>query len=433
MGLAQSVRQWVLRGAYNTAFCLMTPFILYRLHSAGSSGQEGFAGRWREHLGWVEPVAGHPLWLHAASVGEVLVARPLIQALKQRYPQLAIVLTTTTRTGAAEAAKLADMASHRYAPLDCPWMVKRFLSRIRPAVCCVMETERWLNYPLACERQGIPLVVANARLSPRSFRRYRRFPALFRLWAQPVRQLWVQYAEDAQRLTALGVPAQKMLLTGSIKFDITFDPAVVQHGQALRNAWGGRPVWVAASTHAGEEEQVLQAHREVLNHLPEALLVLVPRHPQRFDTVVALCLREGFTVMRRTSATPLNPATTVYLADTMGELPLLLAAGDLAFVGGSLVAVGGHNLLEPAALGKPCLTGPHHFNFQDITRQLLDSGAAQLVADAQELGRAVSSLLQDGNTRQRRGEAGKRVVEANQGALQRTLQALVPLLPVAAC
>jgi 3-deoxy-D-manno-octulosonic-acid transferase len=218
-----------------------------------------------------------------------------------------------------------------------------------------------------------------------------------------------------------------MVITGSIKFDITFPASVQTGGEALRASWGTRPVWIAASTHKGEDEQVLQAFRQVLSSVPEALLMLVPRHPQRFDAVAALCASE-FVTVRRSSGAGVTSATQVYLGDTMGELPLMLAAADVAFIGGSLVGIGGHNLLEPAALGKPCLSGPHYFNFTDITRQLVAQGGAQVVQDAQELAVLVSELLQDEARRAQMGKAANAVVLANRGALQKTLQELEPFL-----
>lgn len=421
--------RWILRLAYNVAFCLLLPFALFKLHKNSPVGN-AFAGRWKERFGCVMPVdTARPVWIHAASVGEVMVAKPLIQLLKATHPEMSILLTTTTQTGAEQAAALGKLVTHRFAPLDCPSMVRRFLERTRPHALLIIETERWLNYMLACQQRNIPVVVVNARLSPRSFRRYQQFPAFFRLWAEPLSRLLVQHEDDASRFAALDVAAEKMTITGSTKFDMTFPPDILAAGLALRASWGSHPVWIAASTHKGEDEQVLEAFRQVLAQLPDALLTLVPRHPQRFDAVAELCAREGFALVRRSTGEAATPATQVYLGDTMGELPLMLAAADVAFVGGSLVNIGGHNLLEPAALGKPCLSGPHYFNFGDITRQLVAQGGAQIVEDAQELAIAVCECLQDVAKRERMGKAASEVVAANRGALQKTLQELEPFLP----
>ncbi|MBJ6609788.1 MAG: lipid IV(A) 3-deoxy-D-manno-octulosonic acid transferase [Candidatus Thiothrix moscowensis] len=417
--------RWMLRFIYNLALCVLLPFALFKLHKTGG---QVLTERWRERLGWGEPLQlVRVVWLHAASVGEVMLAKPLIQELKSRYPDMTILLTTTTVTGAEQAASLGKLVTHRFAPFDCPSMVRRFLERTRPQALLVIETERWLNYMLACQANHIPVVVVNGRLSPRSFRRYQYFRSFFRLWAEPLSKLLVQHEDDAQRFAALGVAADKMVITGSIKFDITFPPNVQAGGEALRASWGKRPVWIAASTHKGEDEQVLQACRQVLSSVPDALLMLVPRHPQRFDAVAALCTSE-FVTVRRSSGVDVTPDTQVYLGDTMGELPLMLAAADVAFVGGSLVEIGGHNLLEPAALGKPCLSGPHYFNFADITRQLVAQGGAQVVQDAQELAALVSDLLQDEAKRTQMGNAASAVVLANRGALQKTLQELESFL-----
>lgn len=417
---------------YNLAFCLLLPIILFKLHTSGSSGR-GFGKRWREHFGLIPPInvsanARKSLWIHAASVGEVIVAKPLVQALHTKYPELTLVLTTTTRTGADEAEKLGDAIVHRYAPLDCPWMVRLFLHRIRPQALLVIETERWLNYMLACQRQQITVAVVNARLSPRSWQRYQRFPAFFRLWAAPVQQLLLQHADDAARFLTLGVAETKLHITGSMKFDIAFPEHVVAQGLALRQTWQARPTWIAASTHQGEDELVLQAFTQILAQLPTALLVLVPRHPQRFDAAMALCVSQGFVAVRRSASEQVLPTTQVYLGDTMGELPLMLAAADVAFMGGSFVPVGGHNLLEPAALGKPCLIGPYYFNFSDITQQLVIGGGAIVVQDEDALAVQVLDLLQHPAVCQRMGAAAQHVVAANRGALQRTLHALETVL-----
>lgn len=414
---------WIL--GYRVVFLLALPVLLGRLLFL--SGWNG--GAFWQYLGFVPRMKGHVIWIHAASVGEVMVAKPLINKLKSRYPYFTILLTTTTQTGAEQARSLGSAVMHCFAPLDCPSMVARFLDRTRPKALLIIETERWLNYSLACQQRGIPMVVVNARLSPRSFRRYRWFPVLFRLWAEPLTKLLVQHKDDAQRFTALGVAAEKQVIAGSIKFDLAYPSSVYESGKALRANWGERPVWIAASTHKGEDELVLQAFRQVLVSVPNALLILVPRHPQRFEAVAALCGENGFSVARRSRGEVVTSATAIYLGDTMGELPILFAAVDVAFVGGSLVAVGGHNLLEPAALGKPCVTGKHHFNFADVTRQLVASCGAQVVQDAATLATVVTDLLSHPQQCRQMGEAARQVVEANRGALQKTLQALVGILP----
>ncbi|MFM1682601.1 lipid IV(A) 3-deoxy-D-manno-octulosonic acid transferase [Aeromonas salmonicida] len=405
---------------YNLLIHLGLPLALLALYKP-KKGKPGFGARWAEHLGRT-PASGQeaPLWIHAVSVGETLAISPFIRALKAERPDLPILLTTTTRTGAEQAAKLGDLVVHRYAPLDYPWAVAAFLKCIKPRALWVMETELWPNWLAACEARHLPVTIINARLSERSCQRYARFQGAFDTLSRPLTHLLCQHQDDAERFARLGISRERLAVTGSIKFDIQLGDEVQARGQALRQQLGqSRPVWIAASTHQGEDEQVLAAFDLVLQRHPRALLILVPRHPERFERVAELCAPYG--CVRRTGGAPIRETDKVYLGDTMGELPLMLAAADVAFVGGSLVKVGGHNLLEPAALGKPCLTGPAYFNFSDITRQLVAQGGAALVADAAALGEKVSELLADEGERRQMGEQARAVVLRNQGALARTL------------
>ncbi|WP_429176211.1 lipid IV(A) 3-deoxy-D-manno-octulosonic acid transferase [Aeromonas salmonicida] len=405
---------------YNLLIHLGLPLALLALYKP-KKGKPGFGARWAEHLGRT-PASGQeaPLWIHAVSVGETLAISPFIRALKAERPDLPILLTTTTRTGAEQAAKLGDLVMHRYAPLDYPWAVAAFLKCIKPRALWVMETELWPNWLAACEARHLPVTIINARLSERSCQRYARFQGAFDTLSRPLTHLLCQHQDDAERFARLGIGRERLAVTGSIKFDIQLGDEVQARGHALCQQLGqSRPVWIAASTHQGEDEQVLAAFDRVLQRHPRALLILVPRHPERFDRVAELCAPYG--CVRRTGGAPIRETDKVYLGDTMGELPLMLAAADVAFVGGSLVKVGGHNLLEPAALGKPCLTGPAYFNFSDITRQLVAQGGAALVADAAALGEKVSELLADEGERSQMGEQARAVVLRNQGALARTL------------
>lgn len=405
---------------YNLLIHLGLPLALLALYKP-KKGKPGFGARWAEHLGRT-PASGQeaPLWIHAVSVGETLAISPFIRALKAERPDLPILLTTTTRTGAEQAAKLGDLVVHRYAPLDYPWAVAAFLKCIKPRALWVMETELWPNWLAACEARHLPVTIINARLSERSCQRYARFQGAFDTLSRPLTHLLCQHQDDAERFARLGIGRERLAVTGSIKFDIQLGDEVQARGHALRQQLGqSRPAWIAASTHQGEDEQVLAAFDLVLQRHPRALLILVPRHPERFDRVAELCAPYG--CVRRTGGAPIRETDKVYLGDTMGELPLMLAAADVAFVGGSLVKVGGHNLLEPAALGKPCLTGPAYFNFSDITRQLVAQGGAALVADAAALGEKVSELLADEGERRQMGEQARAVVLRNQGALARTL------------
>ncbi|WP_107851190.1 lipid IV(A) 3-deoxy-D-manno-octulosonic acid transferase [Oceanimonas marisflavi] len=414
---------------YNLLIHLFSPLLLALLYWP-KKGKPGFGKRWPEHLGFVSPTNGkRPVWLHAVSVGEMVAATPLIRQLKAEHPNLPILVTTTTRTGADQAAKLSDLIEHRYAPLDFPWAVALFLRRVQPRTLLIMETELWPNWLTACGRRKLPVMVLNARLSARSADRYRKFHGIFRLLSKNITHIACQYRDDADRFAGLGVPRNRLSTTGSIKFDIDYDETVREQGKMLRAQLGSqRPVWIAASTHEGEDEQLLEAHQTLLPRFPDALLILVPRHPQRFDQVAALVQKQGLTLHRRTQSEP-KAGTQVYLGDTMGELPLMLAAADVAFVGGSLIERGGHNLLEPAALGKPVLTGPSTFNFSDITRELLQAKGASIVADSQELANTLAQLFEHEPQRNAMGKAALKVVEANQGALARTLAAINTQLP----
>jgi len=410
---------------YRLLYCLIIylalPLALYITYRS-RPGKPGYGGRWAELLGWGPRLESptQPLWIHTVSVGESLAAIPLIRALKAAHPELSLLVTTTTRTGADQIAKLGELVTHSYAPLDYPDAVWRFLQRTRPRALVIMETELWPNWLAACARRQMPVVVVNARLSERSCQRYQKVQGVFHAMSRHLSLVLCQHRDDEARFRRLGIPAERLLVTGSLKFDIQLDQSQIEAGQQLRTHIGARPVWIAASTHAGEDEQVLAALSQVRQRLPQSLLILVPRHPQRFDSVAALCQAQGLKLARRSCQDPITAETQVYLGDTMGEMPLLFQASDLAFMGGSLVPIGGHNLLEPASLGKPTLIGPHYFNFQDVTRQLCDSKACAIVADEQELADTVLGLLQNESRRQQMGMQAFDVVAANQGALLKT-------------
>lgn len=373
------------------------------------------------------------IWVHAVSVGESIAAAPMIRALLQRYPQLPITVTCMTPTGSERIQALfADepRIQHCYLPYDLPWAAARFLDRVQPTLAVIMETELWPNHIHQCAKRGIPVALANARLSARSAKGYARFAKLTRPMLEEMSLIAAQTETEAERFRQLGARPECVQVTGSIKFDLTIDPQLLVKARALREQWQAleRPVWIAASTHEGEDAIVLAAHRQLLASYPNALLILVPRHPERFNAVFALCQSEGFDTVRRSAATPVSAQTQVLLGDTMGELLFLYALADSAFVGGSLVANGGHNLLEPAALSKPVLSGPHLFNFLEIAALLRDAGALEEVDDAQALAVAVRRLFELPQDARHMGQAGLNVMLANQGALQRLLDGLGRLL-----
>ncbi|MDH1305116.1 lipid IV(A) 3-deoxy-D-manno-octulosonic acid transferase [Pseudomonas fulva] len=373
------------------------------------------------------------IWVHAVSVGESIAAAPMVRALLKAYPELPITLTCMTPTGSERIGALfADepRVQHCYLPYDLPWAAGRFLDHVQPRLGVIMETELWPNHIHQCARRGIPVALANARLSERSARGYGRFARLTRPMLAEMSLIAAQTEVEAQRFLALGARAACVQVTGSIKFDLKIDEQLVPRAQALRQQWAAtsRPVWIAASTHDGEDALILQAHQQLLQVHGDALLILVPRHPERFDAVHAICSQQ-FATVRRSTGLPVLAQTQVLLGDTMGELLFLYALADMAFVGGSLVPTGGHNPLEPAALALPVLMGPHVFNFLEISAMLREAGALQQVDDAQGLAGAVQRLVELPQDARRMGEAGRAVMRANQGALQRLLKGLERLMP----
>ena len=368
-----------------------------------------------------------PVWLHAASVGEVQAAAVLVAALRSRDAQLPVLVTATTAAGLARARSLfADSGiSVRYVPLDLPGAVRRFLKRVRPRLAIVLETEIWPNLYRACATAAVPLVLGSARISERSARRYRLLGGALQPALAAIVQVGAQSEADARRFAALGVPAARIAVTGNLKADIAVAHGVPEQGAQLRERLGPRPVWVAGSTHDLEEQQLLAAHRALRVAHPDALLVLVPRHPRRFAAVAEWLRREQVPFVRYAQSEAVGAATQVLLVDAMGVLMMCYAACDVAFVGGSLVAVGGHNLLEPAALARPILTGPYHANARDVFEALQAVQGVRVVRDADELAGALGELLADPAARERLGARALQVVAAGRGACARLLALLL--------
>lgn len=392
----------------------------------------GYGERWWERFGLVSRAGtvGQVICIHAVSVGEVLSAGTLIPRLRALFPGARILVTTVTPTGADMVARrLDDGVSHAYFPYDLSWAVRGFLRRLRPRMVLVMETELWPNFYAACRDMGIPLVMVNARISPRSFSGYSRFLRLARETLDCVTYVAAQTAADAQRFRELGAADDRVGVFGNLKFDMPVSVGVSEQGQALRREFSNdRLIWVAASTHAGEERMVLAALERVQQEYPNCLLILAPRHPERFDEVAGLCRSAGLAMIRRSMRIPVGADTRVFLLDSLGELLSYYACSDVAFVGGSLVPAGGHNLLEPANLGMPILTGPHTFNFTEATELLTRAGGVRVVRDAAELATHLCELLGDANLRHAMGEAARRVCETNRGAAERVMQ-LLRVLP----
>ena len=408
---------------YDLLLYLALPFALLRLLWR-SRRLPAYRERWGERLGSYDGAdLGARVWVHAVSVGEVQAAQPVIRHLLDHYPGTGVMVTTTTPTGSARLRALFEhRVRHVYVPYDLKPAVERFLDAVAPRLVLVMETEVWPNMLRACERRGIPVILANARLSQRSAQGYARLGGFARETFARFTVIAAQAQADATRFMELGAPPDRVQVTGSIKFDLHLPASLREQAEVMRRLWGSeRPVWVAASTHEGEEEQLLAVHRRVCAEVPEALLVLVPRHPDRFERVAGLIAREGLTLARRSKHQPCTTQTAIFLGDTMGELQVFLAAADIAFIGGSLVKVGGHNLLEAAAVGVPAVIGPHSFNFATITRLMVEEGAAAQVADAAGLTRQLCTWLTDAAERARIGENALRVLAENRGALPRLL------------
>ncbi|MDD2728071.1 lipid IV(A) 3-deoxy-D-manno-octulosonic acid transferase [Malikia sp.] len=419
---------------YTALLLLLTPLALLRLWLRGK-GNPDYRKRWGERLGFVPVLPERKrLWVHAVSVGETVAAAPLVRAWRSTHPDWAVLVTTTTPTGSAQVRRMfGDNVEHCYLPFDLPWMVGMFLRRCRPSLGVVMETEIWPNLYAGAQRRDLPLIMANARLSDKSFKAYRRLRWLVGPTLQRVALIGARGREDAERFVTLGASAHQVEALGNLKFDLERSPQVVAAGQAWRDWLGqGRPVWIAASTHPGEEEQILAAHRLLLEQQPQALLVLAPRHPERAEAVLAAIQATGLQAVRRSALAPApelpSPGSsapgngTVLVVDTLGELMTFYAASDIAYVGGSLVPNGGHNPLEPLVLGLPVLSGPQVFNFREVYAELQVLDAVTMVESADALGRALGAAFSLGLHAPAANPAVAGWMRQNQGSTARLIE-----------
>jgi 3-deoxy-D-manno-octulosonic-acid transferase len=408
-------------------YILFLPILAY--WTVRGIGNRAYFDRLGQRFGFGFPEIERCIWVHAVSFGEVQAAAPLVRALAQRYPDHPLLVTTVTPTGAARVnALFGDSVHHAFIPFEFPHAVDAFFRRTHPVAALVMETEIWPNLYRGCGVRKVPLILVSARISPKSVPAYRKLLPLIRETLSHGIIIASQSEADAERFLALGANPDRTHVMGNIKFDIDADGNTTANGRAERAAlFGDRPVWMAASTHEGEETIVLDVHEALRARHDDLLLILVPRHPERFAAVRELAEQRGHSVVARTDDRPAGEAA-VFLCDTMGEVPLFYAASDVAFVAGSLVPIGGHNLLEPASLGVPFVTGPHNFNAQDIADLFLERGACRRVDDADGLVETVSELLSNPDEAARLGRAGQKVLEDNRGALERLLVLLKPLL-----
>ena len=415
----------MLRALYNVALHLALPYIPLRLWWRGRR-EPGYRQHIRERFGRYGPRPAQPvIWIHAVSLGETRAAQPLVAALRARFPDHALVVTHMTATGREAATSLyGEFATLAFLPYDLPWAVRRFVAHFRPRLGILMETELWPNLLHECRRAGVPVLLANARLSERSAAGYRRVGPLAREALADLAGVAAQTGADAVRLTALG--ARDAEVTGNLKFDIAAAPELIARGRELRRLFGARPVLLAASTREGEEALILDALAR--SPLSGALTVIVPRHPQRFDEVATLLRSRGLAFARRSEGRPVPAEHAFALGDSMGEMTAYYAAADVAFIGGSLLPYGAQNLIEACAVGAPVMIGPSTFNFAQAAAEAVAAGAAVQIADADALALNAARLLSDAAARQTMSEAGRRFCDAHRGATGRTMAIVERLL-----
>ncbi len=420
----------VLRGLYSAALYALVPITVYHLIWRGFRQRDYFL-RWNERYAVYEH-APHAttVWLHAVSVGEVNAAAPLVDALRTLRPDLRLLLTTITPTGSARVRALwGDGIEHVYLPYDLPGAVRRFLAHFNPRLALVMETELWPNLLFGCRDHGVPAYLVNARLSERSLRGYRVLQPLVARVLRTLRRVLAQSQADGERFIRLGARQARTMVTGNLKYDIAVDAAIPAFAAGFRVHAGDRPVWIAASTHVDEEAAIIAIHRQLRVRWPHLLLLWAPRHPERFKPVAQAAVDAGWRVATRRLTRWPDRDDAVFVVDTLGELMAFYACAQVAFVGGSLQEIGGHNLLEPAAVGTAMVTGPHLHNFSDIAAHLRAAGALRIGADADTVGAQVDALLADPAARAAMVAAARALVENGRGALGRTLAAIRADLP----
>jgi 3-deoxy-D-manno-octulosonic-acid transferase len=416
--------QRVPRFFYTLLTLLALPLIFARLWWRGRRNP-AYRQRWGERLGFyrVPPSAQPCVVFHAVSVGEVHAALPLLEAFLREHPDQPLVVTTTTPTGSARVTQLlGERVHHVYLPYDMPGCISGFFRQFSPRLFVLLETELWPNLLNHCHVARVPVLLVNARLSPKSLASYQRIGRLTHGMLQQLARLSAQAHADGERFVQLGLPRERLVINGSLKFDVGVQADKVAQATTLKAQWRQRPVWIAASTREGEDELVLHAHQGALRLIPDVLLVLVPRHPERFSTVALMAQQRGMRVASRSSGEVVTAKTQVLVGDTMGDMHFYYSLADVAFVGGSLVATGCQNIIEAAALGLPIVTGPSLYNFQAASDALREAGAMQVVMDADALGEEVVKLLRQPPQREMMARQARAVVAANLGATSRTLQ-----------
>lgn len=420
-----------MRILYSFLWYLFLPLVVLRLFFLAFKNP-GYLHGFFQRFGFVSELSDDQkiIWLHAVSVGEVQASKSLVIEIQKNYPELKIVITTGTPTGAETVKQLfGDQVTHLYQPYDVAIIMRRFLKKIKPKLILVMETELWPNMFHYCAKFSIPLVLVNARMSERSAKRYARVATLTQDLFLNTAAIAVQTDEDARRMENLGALTKQLHVTGSIKFDISVDEEIKRQVNDLKQTlFQQRPIWIAASTHEGEEKAILDAHKKVLKEIPDCLLILAPRHPVRADEIIELIKEQKLNFSTRSSGQQENSNQQVFLLDTLGELMVFYGIADIAFIGGSLVSHGGHNPIEPASFRKPILIGPHDFNFLSISTKLIDQGGALRVQKAGDLASMIVELLRNSNKSNEMGDKAYRFVEANRGSTKRLMNILQPYM-----
>ncbi|PKG57660.1 3-deoxy-D-manno-octulosonic acid transferase [Shewanella sp. Choline-02u-19] len=408
------------RSLYSALLYLILPLLLVYLAVRAFKSPD-YRSRWNERFGF-KGLQQTDLLLHCVSMGETIAAIPLIKQIQANYPHLTITVTTTSPTGSAAVLRaFSDEVQHCYLPFDLAWCSRRFVTQVAPKTCIIMETELWPNliHYLKCNNSKV--LLANARLSQKSADAYQKRPHLNLPMLQSLDAIAAQSEQAAARFIELGVNKDKVTVCGSLKFELDVAPARIEAAKAVREGWQAehRPIWVAGSVHPGEFELMLQAHQRVMQHYPTALMVMVPRHPEQFDTAVTAVKQANMLVARRSLNDDVTAQTQIVVGDTMGELLTLYAAGDQAFVGGTLIEGGGHNPLEPAAVGLPVFVGPHHWDFKEITQLLQNEGALQIVDASEPLAQMLIEFFGNKQAYTIASNAAKKVVADNRGALKK--------------
>ncbi len=415
-----------MRAFYSCLFYLLIPFILVRLIWR-SIKAPAYRHRWGERFAlYNKKFPQNVIWFHAVSVGEAESLFPLVKLIQQQHPDAKLLITTTTPTGSARIkAVMQESVEHVYLPYDIPCAVSRFMQHFKPRMAVIMETEIWPNLYACCGSNQVPLYIINARLSEKSASGYQKIPALVTPALAQVKLIATQTQDDARRFAGIGAKTEAVRTLGNIKFDVEVTNSIIEQGlQVKSNLFSGRFVWLIASTHKDEEAIFLEIYKEIKQKIPELLLVIVPRHPERFGDVKKLCEQYQLAVVMRSSGETCHQHVDVYLADTMGELKMLYAASDVTFVGGSMVPVGGHNILEALAIGTPVLFGPYMANFKEIAQGVLRQDAAIQCQTKNEIVTAIAGLYVDAAYRQSQAEKGKAFVRQNQGAITRIFDIL---------